>query len=44
MAEQLVTLVMVVFGAALMPLAARRLSVPSAALEIVYAILRGSNC
>jgi Kef-type K+ transport system membrane component KefB len=39
MAEQLVTLVMVVFGAALMPLAARRLSVPSAALEIVYGML-----
>lgn len=39
MAEQLVTLVMVVFGAALMPLAARRLSVPSAALEIVFGMV-----
>lgn len=39
MTEQLVTLVMVIFGAALMPLAARRLAVPSAALEIVYGMV-----
>lgn len=39
MAEQLVTLVTVAFGAAVMPLAARRLSVPSAALEIVYGMV-----
>lgn len=39
MAEQLVTLVMVIFGAALVPLAARRLAVPSAALEIVYGMV-----
>jgi Kef-type K+ transport system membrane component KefB len=39
MAGQLITLVMVVFGAALVPLAARRLSVPSAALEMVYGMV-----
>ena len=43
MAEQQISMFLVIFGAAVLPFVAKRIRVPSAALEIVYGRITSYN-